>query len=132
MSTSPNARNPAAEGQHGVAEAAKHVTDAIQQGMSAMMAVPHKLMQANLEAATHAVNVMNRRMKTQAALWNGIGNFSDMSGAADAQRTYLEAVTRDCAEELTDFTAMAKKNFAAMSQIAASAGAPGFMPSKSS
>lgn len=83
MSTTANTRNPVAEGQSGIAEeATKHGMDAILYGMNAMMLVPHLLMQANLEAATHTANAMNRRITTQATLWAGIGTFLDLSGRA--------------------------------------------------
>ena len=92
MSTSANTRNPVSEGQPGIAEeATKHVMDAILCGMNAMMLVPHLLIQANLQAATHTIDVMNRRIMTQAVLWTGIGNLSDLRGAAGSDARVFPA-----------------------------------------
>lgn len=107
MSTSPNPRTAPAE-------AANDITDTVQRGLGAMMALPQKLLQMNLEAAKHGLNVMNRRMKAQAALLNDIGN---KGGTADAQRTYFETIANDCAEEMSELAEIAKKNFAAMTGV---------------
>lgn len=110
----------------------KSVTEAMQQGLAACMAVPQKIMQAQLETAGHAVDFMNRRMKAQAALWGGIGNISDAKGIAEAQRSYFEAVTKDYAEEMGQLANITRKNMAAVSELATSTNGSGFPTTKSS
>jgi hypothetical protein len=106
--------------------------ETVQETLASFLAVPQKLMLMNLEAATHAFNFMNQRMKAQAALWTNIGHFSDTSGAAEAQRAFLETVTKDYRDEMTELTDMARKNFASVTDAAASAPLPGFPAARSS
>ena len=103
---------------HGAENIAKPVLEAMQQGASAYMALPQKLMQANLEAMTSTVNFMNRCMTAQADVWSKIGSFGDPAKAAEIQRTFLESVSKDSAEEVTKLAQIAKKNFAEMSNLA--------------
>ena len=111
MSTSPNRTS----GSAGLNIDDSHVAnDFVQKSLAAFLVAPQRLMQINLEAASHAFSFMNRRMKAQAAMWSNVGNFSDTSGAAEAQRAFLETVTKDYAEEMTKLTDMARKNLASM------------------
>ncbi len=116
----------------GNATSGKSTDDTIQQTLASFLAVPQKLMQINLEAANHTFNFMNRRMKAQAALWTNIGQFSDTRGAAEAQRIFLETVTKDYTDEMTQLTDMARKNMASVSDAAASAPLPGFLAARTS
>jgi len=75
---------------------------------------------------------MNHRITTQATLWAGIGTFSDLSGRAEAWRAYPGSVSGDSTEDLNEFVAMARKNFATMFQFAAGSDARVFPASKSS
>lgn len=106
--------------------------EAVQQALSGFLAVPQRLMQINIEAANHAVAFMTRRMKANAALWSSMGHFSDVSGAAEAQRTFLETVTKDYVAEMTELTDLARKNLASVSDAAAGAPLPGFAAGRSS
>ncbi|MCX7328192.1 MAG: hypothetical protein NTW00_08730 [Hyphomicrobiales bacterium] len=129
MSTSPHQISGAARGNP---DAHPSANDAIQQSLTGFPAVPHKLMQINLEAANHAFSFMNRRLKAQAALWSNIGHFSDTSGAAEAQRAFLETVTKDDTEEMMLLTDMARKNLASVTETVSSAPMPGFPAARSS
>jgi hypothetical protein len=129
MSTSPNQISGAARGNP---DAHPSANDAIQQSLTSFLAVPQKLMQINLEAANHAFSFMNRRLKAQAAFWSNFGHFSDTSGAAEAQRAFLETVTKDYTEEMTQLTDMARKNLASATETVSSAPMPGFPAARSS
>jgi sugar (pentulose or hexulose) kinase len=116
----------------GKSDAGKSAGDSAPQLVANVLAVPQKLMQINLEAATHAFNFMNRRMKAQAALWSSIGHLGDTNGAAEMQRAFIENVTKDYAEEMTELTNLARKNLASVTEATASAPPSGYNAARSS
>ncbi len=129
MATSPNQISGAARGNPGADPSAN---DAIQQSLTGLLAVPQTLMQFKPEAANRAFSVMNRRLKAQAALWSNIGHFSDTSGAAEAQRAFLETVMKDDTQEMMQLTDMARQNLASLTGTVSTAPMPGFPAARSS
>ena len=112
------------------AAAVEKISDAMQSGLSVLMALPQKMMHANIEAITESVNFMSRRMKAQAAMWsNGpLGNGSSLS---DAQQHFITAMTKEMADEMQEFGDLARKNIGLMTGAVTVAG-DGFSPGKSS
>ena len=129
MSTPASQTSGPAHGNHG---GAKPASDPIQHTVAAFVAVPQKMMQINLAVANHAFSFMNRRMKAQAALWTSIGQSGSNGGAAEVQRAFLETVTKDYTDEMTQLTNMARKNLALITETVASAPLPGLPVSRSS
>lgn len=129
MSTPASQTSGPAHGNHG---AGKPASDPIQHTLAAFVAVPQKMMQINLEVANHAFSSMNRRMKAQAALWTSIGQSGGNGGAAEAQRAFLETVTKDYTDEMTQLTDMARKNLASVTETLASAPVPAAPVSRTS
>lgn len=132
MSTTNTPPSGSANGGASTEAVANSVTDAMQQGLKACMAMPQKIMQANLETAGHALDFMNRRMKAQAALLGGIGQVTDASSLAEAQRAFIASLTRDYAEEMTELAALTRRNFAAVSDLARQPAGAAFAPARSS
>jgi uncharacterized glyoxalase superfamily protein PhnB len=129
MSTNPR---PTSEAAGGAANLTKPIFEAMQQGAGIYFAMPQKLMQANLEATTSAFGFINRCMAAQADAWSKMSSANDLAKASDVQRAFLEAVSKDSAEEVSKLAEIAKKNFAVMSSLATAGVNKGLSPGNSS
>lgn len=128
MTNSPMSKgNPRSETE----PATEKLNDAIQQGASALMAIPQRMMQANLEAISESMQFMNRRMKAQAALWSGFGQFTNGSTLTELQQHLITSVTKEMAAEMQDLGVVTRKNLASMTSAFTPAG-EGYLPAKSS
>jgi uncharacterized phage infection (PIP) family protein YhgE len=92
--------------------------DAVQQGIAAWMSIPQRLMQANIETINEGVNFMNRRMKAQAALMSGFGQLANGGSFVDAQRHFIETMSKEMADEAQEFGDLARKSVEAMTRVA--------------
>lgn len=128
MTNSPTSKgNPRSETE----PATEKLNDAMQQGASALMAIPQRMMQANLEAISEGMQFINRRMKAQAALWSGFGQFTNGSTLSDVQQHFITSVTKEMAAEMQEWGDMARKTMASMTSAFTPAG-EGYAPGKSS
>ncbi len=121
MSTTPS---PTPGPDRSKIDGGQSASDLLHQNLATFLAVPHRLMQINLEAVSHTFNFMNRRMKAQAALWTDIGQSSGNGAAAEAQRAFLETVTKDYTDEMAQLAGMARKNLVSVTETLASAPGP--------
>jgi hypothetical protein len=86
------------------------IVKSMQSGMANMMAIPQKVMEANLETGAELLSFMSRRMKSQSDLWSRIGHCHGMDEAADAQRLFVESLTKDYTEEMGQLADVFRKN----------------------
>jgi hypothetical protein len=86
------------------------IVKSMQAGMANIMTIPQKVMEANLETGAELLRFMSRRMKSQSELWSRIGHCHGMDEAADAQRTFVESLTKDYADEMGQLAAVFQKN----------------------
>ncbi len=86
------------------------IMTSVQSSMAAAMAIPQKVMEANLETGAELLGFMSRRMKSQSELWNAVGHSHGVDGAVDAQRKFVSGISSDYAEEMTHLAAIFKKN----------------------
>jgi hypothetical protein len=128
MTNSPTPKGPA---RPETEPATEKLTDAMQQGASALMAIPQRMMQANLEAISDSMHFMNRRMKAQAALWSGFGQLTNGSSLSDVQQHVITSLSKEMAAEMQELGDMARRNMAAMTG-AFTPGGEGYGPTKSS
>lgn len=111
--------------------AGESIGDAVQESITGRMAIPQRVMQANIEAMNQGLNILNRRLKAQAELWSGLGLMGKAGSPAEAQKLFVETLTRDMADEVNQLSELAKRNFAMFSDIAATP-PRGFSPPQSS
>jgi hypothetical protein len=86
------------------------IVKSMQSGMANMMTVPQKVMEANLETGAELLSFISRRMKSQSELWSRISHCHGMDEAADAQRIFVEALTKDYADEIGQLAGVFQKN----------------------
>lgn len=103
---------------HGGDGDAQKAAEAMQQGIAAWMTIPQRLIQANIEAMSDSVNFMNRRMKAQAAMLSSFGQLANGGSLADAQRHFIETMSREMAEEAQELGGLARKSVEAMTRVA--------------
>lgn len=128
MTNSPTSKdNPRSETE----PATEKLNDAMQKGASAIMAIPQRIIQASLEAISESMQLMDRRMKAQAAYWSGFGQFTSGSALSDVQQHVITLVTKEMAAEMQDWNDMARKTMASMASALTPTG-EGFAPSRSS
>lgn len=128
MTSSSTQRGDARQDQEAMRQ---DLSDAMQKGLTAFMAIPQKTMQANLAVITESVNFMNRRMKAQAALWSGLGQLSNGGNLAEMHQHFINAMAQEMADEMKEMGELSRKNMALMTNAAASVGR-GSAPGKSS
>lgn len=119
MTTSPNPKpsdHPPGDARTDAQVTPEKLADVMQQGLSAMMVLPQRMMQANLAAINEGMNFMNRRMKAQAAIWSGLGNARNGAGLAEAQQQLMQAMTQEMAEGAREFGDMARRNIGMVTQ----------------
>lgn len=109
----------------------QRLADDMQEGLSAFMVVPQRLMQANLEAFADGMNFMHRRMKAQATMLSGLGRMGTGGNLGDTQQHFINDMAQEMAAEMKEFSELAKKNMALAADVAMSAG-KGFVPGRSS
>jgi hypothetical protein len=86
------------------------IVKSVQANMANMMMVPQKVIEANLETGAELLNFMSRRMKSQSELWSRISHCHGMDDAADAQRIFVESLTKDYANEMNQLAGVFRKN----------------------
>jgi hypothetical protein len=117
-----NGTQQKAEQARGADAGVKKAADAMQQGLAAFMSGPQRLMQANIETISESLNFMNRRMKAQAAMLSGFGQLANGGNLADAQRHFIETMSREMAEEVQELGDFARKSIETMTRGAGGAG----------
>lgn len=130
MTNSPTPKgNPRTEAE--TEPATEKLNDAMQQGASVLMAVPQRMMQANLEAISESMQFINRRMKAQAAMWSGFGQLTNGPNLADVHQHFISSVTKEMAAEMQEVGDMARKQVRLITG-AVVAGGEGYSPARSS
>jgi hypothetical protein len=95
------------------------LTRTVQDGLAQAMAIPKRIIEANLDTGAELLTFMSRRMKAQADLFSGVGHSHDMTETSDMQRTFWEKVHKDYSEEMNHLAEIARKNFQIMSSLLA-------------
>ena len=90
----------------------------LQTGAADAMAVPQKVAEANLLTGVEVLNFMSRRLRQQADLLDRLSKCRDFNQAAEAQRQFWEKASADYADELSQISDLARKNLAALTNIA--------------
>lgn len=101
---------------HGGGMGAEKTADAMQQGLAALMSIPQRLMQANIEAVGDGMTFMMRRMKAQAAIMSSFGKLTNGGGLADMQRHVIETMTQEIADEAQELGTMARRRVDALTR----------------
>ncbi len=86
------------------------IMKSVQANMANLMSVPQKVIEANLETGAELLNFMSRRMKSQSELWSRVGHCHGIDEAAEAQRLFVEKLSKDYAEEMGHLAAVFRKN----------------------
>jgi hypothetical protein len=86
------------------------VMRSVQASMANMMIVPQKVVEANLETGAELLRFISRRLKSQSELWSQVGHCHGVDEAAEAQRTFVDKLNKDYAEEMGHLATMFRKN----------------------
>jgi hypothetical protein len=111
MHTTPNGSTHAA-----ARPAMDSAINTVQAGVVRAMAVPQRLLEAQMATSAELLTFVSRRMQAQAELWQSLGRCHDMGEAARTQRQFLERVSHDYTEEMTQLVELARRNFTSVAE----------------
>lgn len=89
-----------------------------------LLAIPEKLMQANLAAFAEGMHFLNRRMQAQAEIWSSAGRPAEGDGGTDPQLAFITAVAREMADEVRELADLSRRNLAMIADAVMPQGQP--------
>jgi len=81
-------------------------------GLAMALALPQRMAEVNLEAASELMMFMSRRMEAQSALFRGLGHCHNLGSVVEAQRAFWEQATEDYSKEVTELADIARAGVA--------------------
>jgi hypothetical protein len=75
-------------------------SEAIAIGLSTSMALPQKLLEANLATGAELIGFASRRMQAQADFWNEMSHCHDLGDATVLQYGFADKASKDYADEM--------------------------------
>lgn len=91
----------------------------LQAQLASAAALPQTVLEANLSMFAELLMFMGRRAKAQAEFCSNLGRCKELSEAVEAQREFVEQVTRDYSKEVSQLSDIVRKNVVSLSDIGA-------------